>query len=194
MKHLPPPVGWVPETKRKYALILLALISLALLMAMRVLDRPLRTVNAPNGIVSFEFAGTAGQASAIIDSWSTDARVAAGVSLGLDYLFLIAYAATIALACGMAAEALTARGSRLGRWGLRISWAQWIAAACDMVENLMLILLLRGASAPGLAETAWGCAAIKFSLVGIGLAYAAAGLLLLKTILRDTAPEGEITE
>lgn len=193
MKHLPPPVGWVSETKRKHALILLALISLALLTAMRVLDRPLRTSDAPNGIVSFEFAGTAGQASAIIDGWSTDARVAAGVSLGLDYLFLIAYAATIALACGMAAEALTARGSRLGPWGLRLSWAQWIAAACDMVENLALILLLRGASAPGLAETAWGCAAVKFSLVGIGLAYAAAGFLLLNTVFRNTAPKGEIT-
>ena len=144
MKRAAPPMAWIPASKRTAALILLAAVSVSLLAVIMVLDRPLRTPAAPDGIVSFEFSGSAENARRIIDSWSADARRAAAMSLGLDYLFLIAYAAAIALACGMVGTALETRGSRLGTWGHGIAWAQWVAAACDMVENLILLLLLGG--------------------------------------------------
>jgi hypothetical protein len=184
-------MAWIPASKRTAALILLAVISVSLLAVIMVLDGPLRTPAAPDGIVSFEFSGSSENARRIIDSWSADAKRAAMMSLGLDFLFLVAYAASIALACGLAAEALAARGSRLGRWGHRIAWAQWVAAACDVVENLILMLLLRGFSATGLAETARACAAVKFTLVGIGLVYAASGFMLLHTRYRAPVRKGD---
>jgi hypothetical protein len=64
----------------------------------RVLDVPLRTDAAPDGIVSFELAGTIGRAGEILASWGTlselgglsifqPARTDLAFSLGLDYLF-----------------------------------------------------------------------------------------------------------
>ena len=55
---------------------------------MLILDRPLRTPAAPQGIVSYELAGTLPRAQEILASWGERGRLFAGVGLGLDYLYL----------------------------------------------------------------------------------------------------------
>ena len=150
------------------------------MLAMGLIDRPLRTPAAPHGIVSFELAGDVPTAQAMLDSWNPRARAAAGVSLGLDYLFLVLYSTTLALACRRVAERFAARGSALAEVGRALAWGQWIAAACDGIENFALIrMLLDGAHTPWPA-VAWWFAATKFALLGLGLAYLLNGMTLMR--------------
>jgi len=155
------------------------------MVAMGLVDQPLRTAVAPYGIVSFELAGDVPSAQAMLASWDVRARAAAGVSLGLDYLYLALYSTTLALACRRIAARFAARGSPLAGIGRGLAWGQWGAAACDGVENAALIrMLLDGAHAPWPA-VAWWFAAIKFGLLGLGLAYLLNGLVATR---RPTAP------
>ena len=77
---------------------LLAL-TIVLTVALQAVNAPLKTPAAPQGIVSYEFAGTTAAAQSILDSWDAGAKVYAGFSLGLDYLYMPTYALTIGLAC-----------------------------------------------------------------------------------------------
>ena len=127
----------------------IAAATVVVMVAMWLLDQPLRTAAAPYGIVSFELAGDVSTAHAILDSWDGRARSAAGVGLGLDYLFLALYSTTLALACRRIAHRFVLRGSALAAVGHALAWGQWAAAACDGAENFALIrMLLDGAHAP----------------------------------------------
>jgi hypothetical protein len=146
--------------------------------AMGVLDQRLKTGAVPFGIVSFEIAGDVPTAQAIVDSWEMRAKGAAGVSLGLDYLFMALYSTSLAFACFWAARVLRERGWRLGVVGVPLGWGQWLAAVCDGFENFALIrMLLDGVREPWPA-LARGAATTKFALVATGLSYviAAAGI------------------
>ena len=92
---------------------------------LQAVDAPLKTPAAPQGIVSYEFAGTTTAAQRILDSWDAGAKVYAGFSLGLDYLYMPAYALTIGLACAWAARVLGPGGGGWAVWGAcwRLAWA-----------------------------------------------------------------------
>ena len=102
---------------------------------------------------------------AILDSWDQNAQKLAAFSLGIDFLFLISYSTTIALACIWAADVLMGRSALLGALGLLLAWGQWFAAFLDAIENSMLMIILLNASMPLVPETAKWCAVAKFSLV-----------------------------
>lgn len=149
----------------------IAAATVVVMVAMWLFDQPLRTAAAPYGIVSFELAGAVPTAQAILDSWDVRARSAAGVGLGLDYLFLALYSTTLTLACLRIADRFAARGSALAAVGHAAAWGQWAAGACDGVENFALIrMLLDGAHSPW-PSIAWWFASIKFGLLGLGVAY-----------------------
>jgi hypothetical protein len=143
--------------------------------ALVVLDQPLRTAIAPSGIVSFEFAGDLLHAQGIMASWGHPGRVYAGLSLGLDYLYLVLYAGTTALGCGLVAGRLTRRVRWLGGLGAVLSWAPLLAALLDAIEDYALIRVLLGSTAPAWPIVAWWCAGPKFLLVAAGLLYAGIG-------------------
>ena len=115
-----------------------------------ILDFPLRTPSAPLGIVSFELAGTPENANAIIESWDQRAKLFAAFGLGLDYLFMPAYALTISLGVLMA---LRKHGGWFTKIGGAIGWGALLAALFDAVENVFLWRLCRMA-AFGAAQTA----------------------------------------
>ena len=71
---------------RKRTLVIALILSLILLIAMRILDVPLRTAVAPRGIVSFELARDVNASRQILESWNARAKTHAALSLGLDYL------------------------------------------------------------------------------------------------------------
>ncbi len=110
----------------------------------QVVGRPLQTAAAPQGIVSYELAGDPATTQAILDSWGPNARVHAGFSLGLDTLFMPLYAATIALSCLWGAGAFRRRRWPLVALGRPLAWGVWLAALCDVVENIALWRLLVG--------------------------------------------------
>lgn len=181
------PFSWISRRRQRPALIAACGAAIVLMGALMVADRPLRTAAAPDGIVSFELAGTAAAAGRILDSWEPTARVAAGFSLGLDYLFLVVYAAAIAMACGLAADRLAPSHPAISRLGKTLAWAQWVAAACDMAENLLLIMILQGAAAAAMPAWARVFALVKFGIVGTGLLYAGIAGIGVRFANRPTA-------
>ncbi|NOZ57044.1 MAG: hypothetical protein GXO73_09695 [Calditrichaeota bacterium] len=169
---MPFPFRTLPPKARRNLFLLSLVATVVLWLALNSFDQPLRTEAAPNGIVSFELAGSPAASAAILASWSNDrARAAAGLSLGIDYLFLVSYSVLLALTVSFVAERIRPVVACVALVGLPVVWLQFVAGALDAVENVALIRLLLGSSSsalPGVARTA---ALIKFGLVGAGFAY-----------------------
>lgn len=195
MKH---PLESIPSTARKRFFWAFLAGTLILFAVFRVLDTPLRTSAAPNGVVSFELAGTPFQAQSIIDSWNEAAYLASDVAgqpvpgmvsraysfaafgLGLDYLFMPLYATALALGILLAAGRHTSWFSTLGTW---LGWGAYAAALFDAVENYALarMLLMNQVWSP-YPQVAAFSATVKFGLLSLGLFYALAGWVWPKKV------------
>ncbi|MBU2954666.1 hypothetical protein [Marinobacter sp. F3R08] len=157
----------------KVSLVVAAMLLFALLM----INQPLQTASAPQGIVSYQLAGTADQAHAILRSWRSDGAAWAKVSLWLDFLFIPAYM--------LALIHLTRHFTR-DRPGVRERMvARWIRALfvtgglSDGAEN---ILLLNNFNPPTdeISLSATLCALIKFTALTLGIA----GLVIIRAARR----------
>ena len=170
------PFEWIEETSRTRAFFAIALVTVVLLISFMALDIPLRTDVAPMGIISYEFAGDEPALEAILDSWGPVGRIYAGISLGLDYLFLFTYAMAIGLGCVLL-------GGRLeGRWaglGVLLAWGMIAAGVFDVVENYGLIRFLIGEGKPWWPGIVFWSAALKYVLVILGLGYLVVGFIAM---------------
>ena len=171
------PFEWLSTSGQKCAFIALLALTLVVMGGLRALDGPLKTEAAPSGIVSFELAGRLPLAQSILESWGQVGQVHAGLSLGLDYLFLITYASSIALGCVLVARNLSQRVEFLSFAGVLLAWAQFGAALLDCVENYALIQILLGSQQESWPAMAWWCAVPKFLIVAAGLAYVCIGTI-----------------
>ncbi len=174
----PHPFLWLTESGQPRAFAVTSILALLTMASLQVLDAPLKTAAAPAGIISFQFARDLEGAHRILASWGPEARVYAGLNLGLDYLFMVAYACALGLGCVLVAR-------RLGRWsgglaalGAVLSWGQWLAALLDGLENYALIRLLLGSERALWPALAYGCALTKFLLVGVGILFIGMGGIL----------------
>jgi hypothetical protein len=190
MKH---PLERIPTTSRKPTFWAFLAGTLILFAVFRGLDAPLRTSVAPNGIVSFELAGTPSQAQAIIDSWHEMVYLLSSVAgepvpgmvsrayafavfgLGIDYLFMPVYATALALGILLAASRHNGWFATFCAW---LGWGAYAAALFDAVENYALarMLLMNQVWSP-YPEVAAFCATVKFGLLLLGLFYALVGWL-----------------
>jgi len=188
MKH---PLESIPSSSQKPLFWAFLAGTLILFAVFRVLDVPLHTSAAPNGIVSFELAGTPFQAQAIIDSWHEMAYLLSSVEgepvpgfvsrayafaafgLGIDYLFMPVYATALALCILLAAGKHKGWFATFGAW---LGWGAYAAAVFDAVENyaLVRILLMNQVWSP-YPEVAAFSATVKFGLLLLGLFYALVG-------------------
>ena len=166
MRH---PLEFVHHSSRKAFFFTFLLLTLILFAVFRVLDAPLQTEYAPNGIVSFELAGSPQNAAHIVLTWSEGAVLNAAFGLGIDYLFMPLYA--FALGFGT----LLAAGRHSG-WlrslGAAAGYGAFAAPLFDAVENYALFQVLLGAFDSSYPALAAACAAIKFGLIAFGLIYA----------------------
>ena len=178
------PLDFIPADKRKPVFFAFLAGTLILFAVFRVLDTPLRTTAAPNGIVSFELAGTSEKAFQIMVSWepinfqgpkivALRGYLFAAFGLGLDYLFMPVYATALALGILLAAGK---HGRRFSTFGVLLGWGAYAAALFDAVENYALarMLILNEVWAP-YPQIAAICASIKFGLLLLGLFYALVG-------------------
>ncbi|MCP4338458.1 MAG: transposase [Desulfobulbaceae bacterium] len=179
----PDPFRWLCEDHRKGVLVLSLTLCLVLLIVMQILDGPLKNEAAPNGIISYELAKTLSVAQRILSSWSQDAKIHAALSLGIDYLFLSVYTLFIGLACVQLGRRFRLRLPKMEMVGFMLAWGQIPAALCDAVENLALFRLLSGSTHEMWPLTAWCCAVIKFTLVGMGWLYILCGSHLLRELV-----------
>jgi hypothetical protein len=160
--------------------------------AMMLVGRPLAGGASPGGIISFELARSTSESQAIMEAWGEKGRIRAAFSLGLDFLFIFAYATTISLGCVMAASAFGGH-KWLALAGVALAWGQAAAAALDGIENTALMVMLLDSASESLRVTAYWSAWIKFKLVYAGLLYAVAGGVFwgIKRWRAKGASEGE---
>lgn len=169
------PFSGLSRRAHRRAFVLATAATLAVGAGLAGVGAPLATESAPRGIVSLELAGDLETAEGILASWDREQRVRAGISVGADFLFLLAYPLALALACAGVAGRLGARAPRAAALGAWLAWGQALAGALDAAENWALIELLLGSRATVWPALAAGCAVPKFALVAAGLAYAGIG-------------------
>jgi hypothetical protein len=170
------PLAAIPANKRMSVFLPLLVLTLSLMVILNMSATPLTTGAAPLGIVSFELAGSVSRAQAILDSWNSAAQLHAAFGLGLDYLYMPLYATTIGLACLWAADVLRRRRWPASQAGMPLAWGLWLAAVCDVGENLALITMMFGVVADPWPAVSFWFASIKFVLIVLGLIYAVYGV------------------
>ena len=183
------PFQWISVSALKPALVLSILATLALMVTLSALGAPLRTDASPAGIVSFEFAGSLAAAQHMIVSWGETGRTYAGLNLGLDYLFLIAYPFSIGLACVMVSRRLRDRGGGFSNLGIGLAWGQGAAGLLDALENYGLIRVLLGTRIESWPTVSRIAATGKFALVALGLTYVL--VALVASLIWKRTPEGD---
>lgn len=152
-------------------------LTILMLVVMQVTNTPLKTEAAPAGIITFELVGTFEGAQEIIRSWEGQAKTWAGLNLGLDFLFLMLYATTIALACFLVSEMFGEQHPVQRSLAYYLGWGALVAGFLDILENIALILLLTGSEATCLPVWAKWLAIPKFSLVILSLIVVVIGVL-----------------
>lgn len=166
MRH---PLELVPQGSRRRLFVTFLLLTLVLFSVFRVLDKPLQTDYAPNGIVSFELAGSAQNAAHMVLTWSGEAMLSASFGLGIDYLFMPLYGLALAFGTLLAA-------SRHQGWlksvGAMAGYGAFAAPLFDAVENYALFKILLGAFESPYPEIAFYCALFKFGLLVFGIVVA----------------------
>ena len=154
--------------KRTFFTLLILLV--LCIVAMRFFDAPLKNEISPNGIVSFELAKELSNSKAIIDSWNEHSKASAGLSLGLDFLFLGLYSLFIGLLIFRVNERLW-KGRSFYLVGKILIYAIFIAAFFDLIENIALIKLILGDFNQTWSSLAYYFATIKFGIVLLCIVY-----------------------
>lgn len=157
MSHL---LAW-PKSQNVLFLALLMLAAIAgFEYGFQVLNQPL----APYNIVSFELAWTPANAEQMMGAWGAAGNAAARQSLLIDFGFIPVYALAFAGFTLLAARAAQDRVQTLGLW---LVFAPFIAAGCDVIENLCLLNTLDHAASPSAAllTLAGSMATVKFALL-----------------------------
>ncbi|HEX2070233.1 MAG TPA: hypothetical protein VHF90_01120 [Thermoleophilaceae bacterium] len=172
---------------RRRGLWLSGIVAAALLVVLTVVDGQIQDSGGP-GIVAFELARTADRAAEILAEWGADGQGSARLSLWIDFPYLIAYGAFLALAVAAIRDALAARGrQRWARPGGAIAVLPIVAAACDVVEDVSLLLILDGETGSAAPAVAFAFALAKFVALAIALAYLLGGLVALAAARRRLA-------
>jgi hypothetical protein len=174
-KNMRHPLEFIPRNLRKPLFFVFLALTLLIFGVFRVLDGPLRTAAAPDGVVSFELARTVDVAQGILSSWDTQARLFAAFGLGLDYLFMPAYAFALSFGILLMMNGRTRWYLQLAAW---VGWGIFVAAGFDAIENLALWLILTGAVLSPYPEIAALCASLKFALLVAGLLTIFVGLFI----------------
>jgi len=148
-----------------------------LLVVLTVINQPLQNTSAPQGIVSFQLAGTADHARNILLSWGEEGLVWAKASLWLDFLFIPAYLlALLHLTRHFMKDRPGVRERTIARW---VQALFLTAGVSDTAQN---ILLLNNFHPPGDTLTLYAtiCALVRYT----GLALGIAGLVIIRASRR----------
>ena len=182
---MPTPFRWLDEKSEQPLARILWIILIIAAVAMYFIDIPLETKKAPLGIVSLELQKipllkTQGTLTTLF-SWSEAQRLQAAFSLGVDYLYIVLYTATLSLACTLAARRFFYNGFCVSaRVGVILSWAVLLMALFDSLENYFLLSVLTCFDAvfvtvseqlPVFVVAANRFAAMKFVLLGLVFLY-----------------------
>jgi hypothetical protein len=142
--------------------------TVAALVALAVVDGHLKGPASPAGIVSFELCAYSDSCDSILQGWGPDARLMAALSLGLDYLFMLAYSAAI---CSGLLLVRARVPERLKGVTMLAAWLAWVAGIADALENYCLAQVLLGSDRQAYAWPAAAFATVKFLALGVALSW-----------------------
>ena len=137
-------------------------------------------------IMEFELMWTSAEAMRITLQLSEDGLAAARQQLFIDFGYLVIYGVMLWKACRL----LGARAARRGRtWVAKLApafaWVAVIAAACDAVENVSLLVVTYGNTDQPWPALASGYATAKFILLGLAVLFLLVGFVA--TIAKEQA-------
>jgi len=129
-------------------------------------------------ILEFELMATSAEAVRLVTMLGSDGLGAARQQLFIDFGYLVIYGVMLWKACRLL-------GARAGRrqvdWVAKVApgfaWAAVIAAACDAVENVSLLLVTYGYTDQPWPALATGYATAKFILLGAVVLFLLVGLV-----------------
>ena len=163
---------------RKRWLITLGAVALALAIALLALD-PSREAEGNPGIVDWEFAWSEEHAAEILADWGEEGQDAARRSLHLDFLYLLAYGAFLALACAATRDLAAERGwHRMAGFGPAAVPLAIAGALFDAIEDVFLLRALEGKDGELAPHLGAIFAGLKFAALTVVLVYIVAGLVL----------------
>ena len=170
---------WPQRNRRRWFLGLLA-VYLVVQVAIGAGNGALTTESAPDGIITFELAGTPEEASRIVSDWERAGAVDdAGFNLGFDFLYMPLYGAVLAGLVVAVAHRARGRGATgVHRLGVLVAWTPFLAVAFDVVETAALVRVLDDPSLGGWPALARVCALAKFALLLVAVVYVLAGWVL----------------
>ncbi|MGO1233656.1 MAG: hypothetical protein ACTMHG_08045 [Marinobacter sp.] len=168
---------WLPNLPMRLPMKISMAMAIVLLIAMVAVNQPLQTSAAPQGMISFQLAGSAEQAHAIIRSWRSDTLPLAKLALWLDFLFVITYlAALLQLTRHFTRDRPGVRERMIAR-GVRALFI--IAGLSDVIENIVLLNNFSPAT-DGLSLAAAILALLKYT----GFVLGVAGLVIIRAARR----------
>jgi len=175
----------LPRMTRRRWLWILGVATLVLLAVEALYDGRMQDAGH-HGIVAFEVAFTSGKAHSIMVAWGDAGHDAAVGSLWFDFLYLIAYGLFLWLAIRAVGDGLRARGrARLAAPAAAISLLALTGAACDVVEDVFLLLQLGGRAQSLGPPLAGAFATVKFACLTIAVVYLLVGLAALAVSRRE---------
>jgi len=152
---------------------------------------PSQTDQAPDGIVSLEFAGDIHTFETLLLSWEQSDYFRVGLSLGLDFLFIVVYSTAFSLGCFWAARKYKELNRiRLSRIGTFLAYTMWFAGVLDILENSAIIATIFNAHLIYGPQIALWAASGKFFSISLGLVYilTAVAILFLQRTKKRVKP------
>jgi hypothetical protein len=171
------PLQHRPKSRRRPALICLALAAV-LPIALAAVLQPLHEGD-PGGasIVDFELAGSVERAEEILSTWRAEGVLDEAKAIQVfDLLYPLIYAGALAGGCVAAAGAWARAGRpRLATVGIAMAWLAFAAAGFDYVENLALAISLWDEPVSPWPQLAFGAAVLKFTAIWLAILFALSG-------------------
>ncbi|MGH2730991.1 MAG: hypothetical protein ACRDJI_10350, partial [Actinomycetota bacterium] len=135
---------------------------------------PFLLVGEPNEMVRLQMAGSESKAEEIVSEWNHAETVDMAFLQGVDEVHPLAYGLLLAVGAVWAGRRLTGRSAQ---WAPLVAWMAVAAGAFDLIENVGMIIMIRGdidAPVPTITTT---FAVAKFSMLFVVLPYVVAGLV-----------------
>lgn len=156
--------------------------TLVLMTTILALNRALESAASPQGILSLQLSPRIAASEGMVEEWR--ARGVLGIAVAsvlVDFPYAAVYSTVLAISGFLLAKRWLARSDAVegeGWWPASIratwwtlssvalvaAWLQWLAGLLDMVENCLLLLLLRGQTDQWLAPWTFWCATTHLSL------------------------------
>jgi len=171
------PFQSLSKSSEKKLIIVLFVLVVVMIIIMRFFDAPLKNETSPQGIVSFELAEDVNKSAAILESWDSVARSSAHWSMTFDFLFLIVYGLFIGLLIHKLNRVWDETSFHL--FGIALIYLVFFASFFDVIENVSLILLLRGNLEQVWSSTAYYFAVSKFIILVIAFLFIITSVIVL---------------